>query len=408
MNVNLSPIITRSTNDLMIPITAMAEHQVDRPIPITVGEYNAIAHLTYISALTDLIEPYLAHAVSMEDEPPSLLQRMASATPSPSHISISSDEDDTDHPGDEWMLYDGNNPKHYALIFINEKNEEEVAKYIRYVSVGDDMHLQGRRSKNTPLYAVPLHARAFSIANFWQSGLRDTDLAIFDPSSDDRLVVDNALFNLGDAGVIADVHTLRAQYTRLANVKRQRVELDNIKRKAEKKKNIMERYLAHAAVRTRLHPHLLKERPASPPSRIVPCIHAAQGPADTHPKECEGEDSLERRRVRKPRTPPGSVLGKRKLPPFPYCLSCHSEDPGHDSGECPYNRTCRFCWSAYHFHNECPSPHLACSTSECVVPLTHKNIGSICSTSLVESGESYEMRLAAGDYDGDLEGHQLD
>jgi hypothetical protein len=122
-----------------------------------------------------------------------------------------------------------------------------------------DMHLQGRRSKNTPLYAVPLHARPFSIANFWQSRLRDTDLAIFDPASDDRLVVDNALFHLGDAGVIADVHTLRAQYTRLANVKRQRIELDAIERKAEKKKNIIEQYLAHAAVHTCLHPHLLKE-----------------------------------------------------------------------------------------------------------------------------------------------------
>jgi hypothetical protein len=42
-------------------------------------------------------------------------------------------------------------------------------------------------------------------------------------------------------------------------VKRQRVELDDIERKAEKKKNIMERYLAHAAVCTRLHPHLLRE-----------------------------------------------------------------------------------------------------------------------------------------------------
>jgi hypothetical protein len=42
------------------------------------------------------------------------------------------------------MLYDGANPKHYPLVFINEQNEEEVAKYIRYVSVGDDMHLQGR------------------------------------------------------------------------------------------------------------------------------------------------------------------------------------------------------------------------------------------------------------------------
>jgi hypothetical protein len=143
MNVNHSPVMTRSTANIMVPIHAMAEHQADLPLPVTVSEYNAIAHLTYISAFTDLIEPYLAHAVTMEDEPPSLLQRMSSATPSPSHISVSSDEDESDHPGGEWMLYDGSNPKHYALIFINEKNEEEVAKYIRYVSVGDDMHLQG-------------------------------------------------------------------------------------------------------------------------------------------------------------------------------------------------------------------------------------------------------------------------
>jgi hypothetical protein len=408
MNDPLPLIMKRSTDALMVAIETMAEHQVNLPLPITVGEYNAIAHLTYISALTDLIEPYLAQVVLLEDEPPSLLQHITSATPSPSHISISSEKDETDHPGGEWMLYDGSNPKHYALVFINEQNKEEVTKYIRYLSVGDDMHLQGRRSKNTPLYAVSLHTRAFSIANFWRSGLRDTDLAIFNPTSDDRLVIDNALFHLGDPRVIADVYTLRAQYTHLANVKRQQVELDAIEWKAEKKKNTLERYLAHATIRTRLHPHLLKERPASPPSRITPRIHATQGPADTSPEDCEGDDSLERRRVAKPCNPPRSVLGKRKLPPFPYCLSCHSEDPGHDSGECPYTQTCRFCWSAYHFHSKCPSPHLACSTTECIVPLNHKNIGTICSTSLIEGGNSYEMRLAAGDYNGDLEGHQLD
>jgi hypothetical protein len=144
MNNPLSPIMTRSTNNLMIPIETMAEHQASLPLPITVEEYNTITHLTYILAFTDLIEPYLAHAVKMEDEPPSLLQRITSAAPSPSHISISSDENETDHPGNEWMLYDGKNPKHYPLVFVNEQNEEEVAKYIRYMSVGDDMHLQGR------------------------------------------------------------------------------------------------------------------------------------------------------------------------------------------------------------------------------------------------------------------------
>jgi hypothetical protein len=127
---SLSPIMIRCTNNLMLPIETMAEHWANLPLPITVEEYNTIAHLTYILAFTDLIEPYLVDTVKMEDEPPSLLQCMASATPSPSHISISSDKDQTDHPEGEWMCYDGSNPKHYPLIFINEQNKEEVAKYI--------------------------------------------------------------------------------------------------------------------------------------------------------------------------------------------------------------------------------------------------------------------------------------
>src|SRR5947208_2585068 len=103
MNDPHSPIMMRCTANLMIPIEVMAEHQANLPLPVTIGEYNAIAHLTYVSAFTDLIKPYLTHVVTPEDEPPSLLQRMTTATPSPSHISVSSDEDETDHPGGDWM-----------------------------------------------------------------------------------------------------------------------------------------------------------------------------------------------------------------------------------------------------------------------------------------------------------------
>ena len=69
--------------------------------------------------------------------------------------------------------------------------------------------------------------------------------------------------------------------------------------KCEERKLEAERYLAHAAVRTRLIPHLTLHRPSSPPPRHIPRIFAAQGPSD----RCEGEDSLEQRRVVKPRTP---------------------------------------------------------------------------------------------------------
>jgi hypothetical protein len=41
MNTNHSPIMTRSTANIMIPIHAMADHQADLPL-VTVSEYNAI------------------------------------------------------------------------------------------------------------------------------------------------------------------------------------------------------------------------------------------------------------------------------------------------------------------------------------------------------------------------------
>ena len=157
---------------------------------------------------------------------------------------------------------------------------------------------------------------------------------------------------------------------------------------------------------TRLIPHLVLHRPSSPPPHVIPCIFIAQEPSD----RCEGEDSLKQRQVVKPRTPPKSLLGKRKehLPPYLYCLKCHSEDLGHDSSDCPYTRSCRYCWSTYHRHHECPTPHLTCSITKCVVLLYHLNMGTVCTTSLLAGDDSYESRIAAGDYDGDLEGNVTD
>ena len=163
------------------------------------------------------------------------------------------------------------------------------------------------------------------------------------------------------------------------------------------------------AVRTCLIPHLLCTWPNSPPSSIVPQIHAVQGPPDCDPEDCEGEDSLEQCRVKNPHSPPGSTLGKRKciLPRHIYCLKCHSEDAGHEETDCPYNRACRYCWSSSHQHHECPSSHLMCNTTQCVVPLTHRHIGTVCATSLIEDN-SYETRITAGDYSSDNEGFTTD
>ena len=221
------------TGDLIISITAMSNADATRPLPITNGEYNRIAHLTYMSAFTDKIEPNLEDAIREIRPPPTLLQRMTT----PSHISVTdSEEKETDHPGGDWIEYNATNPKHYPLVFINKANEEEVAKYIRYHKIGDGVHLQGQQSKDSPLYAIPLHACAYSIANFFRAGVKDIELAIFHPSATSCLVIDDALFHLGDPGIIADIHMLRAQHLCLMQIKRQQLELDLQERKAEEEK----------------------------------------------------------------------------------------------------------------------------------------------------------------------------
>ena len=81
-----------------------------------------------------------------------------------------------------------------------------------------------------------LATRAFPHANFNGNIPRDTDLAPFHPSALNRAIIDDTLFHLGDPGVIADVHTLRAQYLRIVEIKRQQTELMQQELKCEEKK----------------------------------------------------------------------------------------------------------------------------------------------------------------------------
>ena len=69
-NPELSEFMEACTGDLMISITAMSNADVTRPLPITNGKYNCIAHLTYVSAFTDKIEPYLEDTIKEIGPPP--------------------------------------------------------------------------------------------------------------------------------------------------------------------------------------------------------------------------------------------------------------------------------------------------------------------------------------------------
>ena len=202
-------VVTEGLNTF---IKAMAEHNESVPLPITYQEYNCITHLTYISSFTDAIKPYTIE----NKQPKTLLECLTT----PSHISVS-DEEELIHPGEGWHEYDAQNPKHYPLVFVNENREEKVARFIRYLPVGDRITLQGKHAKHTPTYGAPLHARPFPHPNFNGNTPCNMELAIFHPSAINCITVDDVLLHLGDAGVIADVHTLREQHLCLATIQQQ-------------------------------------------------------------------------------------------------------------------------------------------------------------------------------------------
>ena len=188
------------------------------------------------------------------------------------------------------------------------------------------------------------------------------------------------------------MHRYQAYQIELKRVKQQKVELQNEEDRAQNKLLTVEWYLAHAAICTCLMPHLLKTHPPSPPTTFpiphIPCIFAGQGPPDD-----EDTDTC-------------MVLGKRlcrcpQKPVFPYCLRCDKSNPDHSQNLCPLSKTCWWCISTQHSHNECPAPHLTCKLKRCVVTYDHPNYGLGC-LALPSSALAYEMQLAAWDYDGEL------
>ena len=400
----VSGALSAWTEDLMGAINILGNDGLDdETFETTYHDFKAVQHLFFVPRIIDLINPYMSEDSVNTDEPVRFAQYnpTVSRSTSPSESirlapPLTSDLQDPDHPGEGWIRYDGTQPHLYPIVFLNEEGFAETAKYISYRSINEDTHLVGVRRKGDREYSTPLHARAFPSPNFNRLGVKDTDLNIFHPSSTRRLLVDNALIDLKEPGVIADVHRYRAYQTELDNTKRRRVELDNAQDKLEGKLLTVERYLAHAAVRTRLVPHLIKTRPPSPPTIFpsprlhVPRIFAGQGPPD-------GEDED---------TDTCTVLGKRlrrrpQQPVFPYCLKCNESGPDHPEDLCPLRKTCRWCMSTQHAHADCPSPHLTCELKRCVVTYDHANYGSGC-PALPSAALAYEMQLAAWDYDGDL------
>ena len=292
------------TEGLMPAINILGNDGLDDQIFTTsFRDFSAIQHLFFVPQILTEIEQFLDEDSVQSDPPESLGARYnptISKTSSPSPITINpplSDKlNDPTYPGEGWALFDAGNPGHYPLAFVNDEGQPEVAKYICFRSTEEDTYLVGTRGKNEREYATPLQAKAYPSPNFNRRGVKDTDLNLFHPTHLSCLMVDTALVNLKDPGVLADVHWFRGLHNIISSAKRQCLELEKKESWAEADLLIVEQRLASSAVRTRLQQHLLSTRPPSPPTFLlpthdywVPRIFAAQGPPDVE----EGGDSLE-------------------------------------------------------------------------------------------------------------------
>jgi len=283
----------------------------------TYKDFENIQHLFFIPQILDRTNPFMSEDSVLEDKPMTTFTTYVptiSFRPTPFPLSIhaplASELDNPDHPGEGWALY-SSDPNHYPLTFLNEQGHMELAKYISYRDIGNEIQLVGVRKKGDPEYSIPLHSRACPSSNINWPGLRNTDLSIFSPDSPSIDYVNHSLLELNDAGVIADVHRFREYTARRKQIARAREELEEEEEQIVSKTLEVEKYLAHAAMRTRLQPYLVSIRPRTPPTQRIPHIFAAQGPPNVEDEDKENDLYQCQVRINKVNRPKSlQVLGK--------------------------------------------------------------------------------------------------
>ena len=130
------------------------------PVPITDKAFDDLSHLRFIPIFTDLIDPYMEDSDRSVDTPPPTLLHHIPTPAEMAHTSTQTEEveEDTDHPGGQWMHFNPGNTSHYPLVFISTDTRPHTAKYICYFSVNDGVVHQGTEGKDKAIYGTCLHA----------------------------------------------------------------------------------------------------------------------------------------------------------------------------------------------------------------------------------------------------------
>ena len=139
------------TEGLMPAINILGNNGIDnKSFLTTFRDFAAVQHLFFVPQVLAEIEPFIRDESVQSDKPVQLathynptisLSTTLSSSPIPTEPPLSVELEDPTHPGNGWALFDAGNPGHYPLIFLNEQNQSEVAKYICFRTTKEETHL---------------------------------------------------------------------------------------------------------------------------------------------------------------------------------------------------------------------------------------------------------------------------
>jgi hypothetical protein len=290
------------------------------------------------------------------------------AADSPSAISVpdsseNEEEEHTnhpEHPGGNWIEYSFGQTDHYPVI-IDDGEDQVTTNYIRYVFDGEETYVEGTNHKNGPIYRLALHARPQLQPNFDNDKqIRDDHLNVFHPESSLRDFVDQAVHNIADPGLTADLVRYRSRKARHATLLRRLQAAEEALLENTEALVGVERHLIHAKACTRVFNQVYAVKPESErPYRVghVPTLKASQGPPDTTLRTPTPSSQTRFAPYRRP----------KMLEPI-FCFECMQSQSHHLDKDCPSAGTCCYCQSTGHESLQCPTPHVQCHETRCSVP----------------------------------------
>jgi len=139
------------TEGLMPAINILGNKGInDKSFLTTFHDFAAVQHLFFVPQILAEIEPFMRDESVQSNEPVQLtthynptisLSTTPNLSPIPTEPLLSVELEDPTHPGEGWALFDAGNPGHYPLVFSNEQDQPEIAKYICFRTTEEETHL---------------------------------------------------------------------------------------------------------------------------------------------------------------------------------------------------------------------------------------------------------------------------